>query len=446
MVEDSAIIILGASGDLAQRKLMPALRTLYEQNQISGECLIVGSGRTPFSDDEFRDRFKLPPECTVRLFYHQHIAGLKKFLDGKGQFRQIIIFFSLPPGTYLDSAIAVHNEGFRENVRLIIEKPFGRDHSSARELNRKLEELFGEESIFRIDHYLAKEVVQNILVFRFANNLFYPVWNSRHIESIQINALEEIGVVERGRYFDEVGIVKDMVQNHLLQLLLLLTMEAPITLKPEDIRTQKINLLKSLQFEECATGQYSGYRRESGIPPDSTTETFAELRATINNFRWTGMPIHIRVGKALHRSGTEIGVRFHPVPKLLFNETGQLKPNQIIFKVQPEAGILLDLSSKKPGSDMLITETSMEFCYRKSFDGEIPEAYQKLLLDALKGDHTLFVSAEETELAWNKIESLRLPDQPFSYEPGSRPPAVLPVSWIEFDKYISACADVGRGF
>lgn len=440
MIQDTAIIILGASGNLAERKLMPALNTLFKQNQIGENCVIVGSGRTPFTDEEFRNHFGLTGDFCNRLHYHQYLKGLRNFLDGMGNFRQTIIFFSLPPGAYLQTALELHDEGFKDSIRLIIEKPFGKDHASARELNRKLGELFGEESIFRIDHYLAKEVVQNILVFRFANNLFYPVWNSRYIESIQINALEEIGVIERGRYFDQAGIIKDMVQNHLLQLLLLLTMEAPNSLKPDDIKAQKINLLKTLEFQSGVTYQYEGYRTESNILPDSNTETFAEVRAEINNFRWTGMPIYIRVGKAVNRSGTEIGVRFHPVPKLLFNETGQVKPNQIIFKVQPEAGILLDLSTKKPGGDMIITETNMEFCYRKSFDGEIPEAYQKLLLDALKGDHTLFVSAEETELAWQKMETLSVPESPLPYKRGTLPPSRFPVNWIEFGKYVNACA------
>ncbi|GAH60149.1 unnamed protein product, partial [marine sediment metagenome] len=256
---------------------------------------------------------------------------------------------ALPPLVYAATAEELSREGFGEESILIIEKPYGNDYNSANKLNAEIKSFFDESQIFRIDHYLAKEAVQNILVFRFANSLFYPVWNSRYIESIQINAFESIGVERRGAYFDKVGIIRDMVQNHLMQLLSLITMEAPVSLEAEDIRVQKINLLKAVSFLESYRDQYNGYRDEKGVADGSTTETYAELKLSINNFRWIGMPVYIRVGKALNRRGTEIGIRFNPLPRLLFNEKGDIPPNIIIFKIQPAEGIILGCFKQIPG-------------------------------------------------------------------------------------------------
>jgi glucose-6-phosphate 1-dehydrogenase len=439
-IQNTALIILGASGDLSKKKLIPALFSLHAAGHIATTCRIIGSGRKEFTQEAFRAFHNLSGDFASAVFYHQGLAGLQEFLDTLGQFGKYMFFFALPPETYAATAQAVREAGFKDKTFLIIEKPFGRDYESAKILNEKLHQYFDEEFIFRIDHYLAKEAVQNILVFRFANSLFYPIWNSRYIESIQINAIENFGVASRSQYFDSSGIIRDMVQNHLLQLLSLIGMEAPVTLSPEDVRSQKINFLKSLELVDFRRYQYSGYSDETGIPKDSDTETFAELKFIAHNFRWEGTPIYIRTGKSVHRSGMEIGLRFRGLPKLLFNEKGDLKPNEIIFKIQPQAGIIVDLASKIPGSEFAITGTNMQFCYVKSFKQEVPEAYQKLLLDALKNDHTLFVSAEETEIAWSKIApSLKTKIRAAAYEPGQLPESLLYQNWIDFDKYRDAC-------
>ena len=439
-MQDAAIVIVGASGDLARRKLIPALHALHRKGNLGQTPVIVGVGRTPFSDAEFRDRFVLGADFSDRLFYHQYIAGLRQYLAGKGDFRRIVFFLAQPPEAYIATACELKKEGFGPESSLILEKPFGYDLSSARRLNRELAACISDAKIFRIDHYLAKEAVQNILVFRFANALFDPVWNSRYIESIHISALEDIGIIDRGAYFDRAGILRDMVQNHLFQLLCLLTMEPPASLAPEDICLQKVSLLRAMAAEECFRWQYKGYRNEKSVAPDSTTETYAELRLSVNNFRWIGTPIYIRTGKAMSRRGTEIGIRFRNLPGLLFNEKGDLAPNRIIFKIQPAEGIILDLSSKVPGTDSAIAGTHMNFCYRDSFDAEIPDAYQRLLRDAIQGDRTLFVSAEETEAAWKVLNDVLDKGEVGFYDKGTIPGNGVKVDWIDFEKYGPICA------
>ncbi len=432
---NSAIIILGASGDLARRKLIPALARLDEQGEIDDSSIIIGSGRTEFTDEEFRDRFELTSDLAMKVFYHRGISGLKDFIAQKGVFDRIIVFMALPPSIYAARAEELAQEGFGKETNLIIEKPFGYNFESSRKMNREISRHFDENQIYRIDHYLAKEAVQNILVFRFANSLFYRVWNSGYIDSIQINAFEEIGVEERGAYFDGAGIIRDMVQNHLMQLLCLLTMESPVFINADEILNQKMNILKAITITDCCRCQYKGYREEHGVAPDSTTETYAEMKLYIKNFRWNGMPVHIRIGKALNRKGTEIGIIFKRLPKILFNEKGEVEPNKIIFKIQPTEGIIIDVSSKIPGNEVRITNTRMKFYYRDSFDAEIPEAYQKLLLDALKCDRTLFVSAEEAEISWQKFDGFLDKGELGFYERGTVPPSCLGVDWLDFDQY-----------
>ncbi|MBN2532380.1 MAG: glucose-6-phosphate dehydrogenase (NADP(+)) [Spirochaetales bacterium] len=438
-IPGSAIVILGASGDLAKRKLIPALAVIFEQENLFDSSVIIGSGRTDFNDHDFRGKFDVHGKVKDILFYHKGISGLKRYIEQKGNFSRVIFFFALPPSVYSDTAKQLFEEGFRDEARLIIEKPFGYDYESAKTINHELHEYFHESQLFRIDHYLAKEAIQNILVFRFANSIFYPVWNSRYIKEIQINASEKIGVEERGSYFDRAGIIRDMVQNHLMQLLCLLTMEAPVSLDAEDIRIQKLNVLKVLSITDCMRYQYKGYREEPGIAPDSPTETYAELVLSINNFRWYNMPVYIRAGKALNRKGTEICILFKSLPRLLFNKSGGIKPNRIVFKIQPSEGIILDLSGKIPGSDFFISETKMKFCYHDVFGDVMQEAYQKLLLDALLGDRTLFVSAEETELSWEKIGQVLDSGSIEYYEKGTMPATHPLTDWIDFEDYETAC-------
>lgn len=435
----SAIIIIGASGDLAGRKLIPALDALFVQGKICSSCVVVGTGRSQFSDQQFRDRFNVSEEFKERLFYHQYVNGLKHYLKSKGHFSRLIFFLSQPPSAYIQTARDLVSESFGSEASIIIEKPFGYDFRSAHELDNELASCFSESQIYRIDHYLAKEPVQNILFFRFANTAFIPAWNNHYIESIQINALEKIGIVERGAYFDKAGIIRDMVQNHLLQLLCLLTMETPSTLNPEDIGQQKISIMKSMRVTECHRYQYEGYHDEQGVDSMSSTETFAELKLEINNLRWAGTPVYIRCGKAVHRNGTEIGITFRTLPRVLFNENGDIGPNRIIFKIQPSEAIILDLMSKVPGVGQKITDTQMNFCYRDSFKNEIPEAYQRLLYDALRGDHTLFVSAAETETAWKIFDDVIDKGKVGFYNKGQLPQSKMNVSWIDFDKYVPFC-------
>ncbi|MBN1308939.1 MAG: hypothetical protein JXA18_13535, partial [Chitinispirillaceae bacterium] len=263
----TAIVIAGASGDLAKRKLVPALDVLFQQGKLAAVPLVVGTGRTAFTDEQFRGRFTVSAPFARRLFYHRRMRGLRRFIDAHGKFERVVFFLSLPPSAYVETAREISAEGFGKEAAVIIEKPFGFDAASARKLNSELVRYFDESQIFRIDHYLAKEAVQNMLVFRFANSLFYPVWNSHYVESIQISALEEGGIVERGAYFDRAGIIRDMVQNHLLQLLCLLTMEAPLTLRSDDICCRKIDVLRALRIETCHRFQYAGYRSEQGVDP-----------------------------------------------------------------------------------------------------------------------------------------------------------------------------------
>lgn len=435
---ESAIVILGASGDLARRKLIPALDSLLQEDRISANCVIVGSGRKDFSDEEFRAHVGASETIAPLLRYHTGLVGLRHFLSEIADFKTIIVFFSLPPSVYADTAAALRADGFGEETRIIVEKPFGYDRKSAEELNRRLSEQFSEDRIYRIDHYLAKEAVQNILIFRFANSLFYPVWNAGYIESIQIEAAEELGVESRGAYFDGAGVIRDMVQNHLIQMLALLTMEAPVSLDPEDIRTQKINILKTLEVLRYRRGQYEGYREEDTVNPESTTETFVELEMRIRNFRWEGVPIYIHTGKALGQKGTRIGIRFKKLPRLLYNATGDLdeNPNHIIFHIQPTTGIVIDHAVKVPGTDRDIAQSRLDFSLSEAFGTALSaDAYQRLLMDALAGDRTLYVSAEETELAWGVLDDVLDNGDLFLYRRGLMPDSPLGIDWIDFEAY-----------
>ncbi len=437
-INESAIVILGASGDLSRRKLIPALDSLLQSGGIDSGCVIVGSGRKVLTDEEFRGHVGASEAIAPLLRYHAGVEGLRSFLSELGDFKTIIVFFSLPPKVYAETAAALRAEGFGDETRIIVEKPFGYDKDSARTLNRKLSEQFPEERIYRIDHYLAKEAVQNILIFRFANSLFYPVWNAGYIESIQIEAAEELGVESRGAYFDGAGVIRDMVQNHLMQMLALLTMEAPVSLDPEDIRSQKVNILKALEVVRYKRGQYEGYRNENTVDPDSTTETYAELELRVRNFRWEGMPIYVRTGKALGQKGTRIGIRFKKLPHLLYNSGGELddNPNHIIFHIQPTTGIIIDHAVKVPGTDRDITQSRLDFSLSDTFGPALADdAYQRLLMDALAGDRTLYVSAAETELAWEVLDEVLDNGDLFLYRRGKMPESPLGINWVKFGEY-----------
>ncbi len=436
----SAIVVIGASGDLAHRKILPALHVLYRQRSITADSIVIGTGRSEYSDEAFREQFTtFEPAFLEHLFYHTGLDGLHSYINSVGTFERIVFFMALPPKVYTKTIAALHQEGFGEEAVFVVEKPFGYDVSSAKLLNSELAQYYPEEQIYRIDHYLAKEAVQNILVFRFANAIFEPLWNSNYVESIQINAYEDIGLEGRGAYYDGAGVIRDMIQNHLTQLLALITMDPPLSLSAEDIVAKKQEVLRLLKVEESCRFQYEGYREVPNVAADSNTETFAQLKLSLNNFRWNGVPIYIRAGKHMNRKGTEIGVRFKSLPPLLYREIGELKDNTIIFKIQPAAGIVIDIASKIPGSDMHLTTTNFNFCYRDNFSGEIPEAYQKLLLDAINADRTLFVTAAETELSWNIYESILDSGDLSLYRKGVPPKPCAGVNWIDFDSYAHLC-------
>ncbi len=437
----TAIIILGASGDLAARKLIPALDQLFVRENIRNDALIIGSGRSPLSNEDFRAKSKCCPEFQYIMFYYQGLDGIRSFMLEKGDFERVVIFMALPPHAYAATSAKLAEEGFGDEVILVVEKPFGYDFDTAVELNRGLTSNFNESQIFRIDHYLAKEAVQNILVFRFANMLFDPVWNNNYIESIQVNCFEELGVEGRAAYFDTAGIVRDMVQNHLIQLLALLTMESPVSLDAGHIRHQKLNVLQQLEVVDWCRHQCDEYRGSEGIAADSNTETFASIELQVKNARWHGVPIHVRAGKYMNRKGTEIGVKFKKLPPILYNEDNSVAENRIIFKIQPAEGIIIDLSSKVPGSENKLTGTTMKFCYSDHFgNSEIPEAYTKLLLDAIRADKTLFVSAEESELSWEKFDAvINDKSEPKLHKRGEIPEASCDTDWIDFEMYGAIC-------
>ena len=442
----TAIIILGASGDLAERKLLPALDQLYTQGHLALDEVIIGSGRSALTNDAFRAKSDCCPEFKALLFYHQGLAGLRANVDAKGTFERIVIFMALPPHAYEKTAKALYEEGFRDEVILVVEKPFGYDLTTSKKLNKELHRYYKESQIFRIDHYLAKEAVQNILVFRFANALFEPIWNNHYIEEIQVSAYEELSVENRGAYFDNSGIIRDMIQNHLIQLLAILTMESPTSLSAANIQHQKLNVLQQMKVEHWFRAQCDEYREEPGVANDSNTETYGAINLSINNSRWYGVPIKIRAGKYLNRKGTEIGVKFKKLPPILFNESGNLSENKIIFKIQPAEGIIIDIASKIPGSGE-IKNTTMNFCYRDHFNEKIPEAYTKLLLDAINADKTLFVSAEESEISWEKFDAcLKDTSPPHTfYKRGEQPDMsceqedCFEADWIKFEEYGNVC-------
>ncbi|MCF7791907.1 MAG: glucose-6-phosphate dehydrogenase [Victivallales bacterium] len=440
-IKSSAIVILGATGDLARRKLIPALVQLYEIGEIDSSCILIGSGRKNIDDGNFRKKFEIKNELSQIFYYHQGIKGLKKYIASKGEFNRIIIFLALPPQVYKNTIAEIYKEGFRDEAGIVIEKPFGHDYNSAKKLNKYINRFYDDSQVYRIDHYLGKEPVQNILVFRFANFLFSNIWSKHYIDSIQINGFEKIGVKDRGAYFDNAGIIRDMVQNHLVQLLCLLTMDTPVSLDPEEIRIQKMNILKTLKVVSCQRFQYEGYIDESDIKEGSQTETFADIELKIDNHRWYGVPIYIRTGKALARKGTEIGVTFKSLPKILYNSEGKVNPNRIVFKIQPSEGISVDLANKVPGNKIQIDNTNMSFRYKDSFTEDIPDAYQKLLFDILHRDKTLFVSGKETELSWKVFDSILDNGDVKKYKKGTVPCPRFCEEWIDFESYRSICQE-----
>jgi glucose-6-phosphate 1-dehydrogenase len=424
------IIIFGASGDLTQRKLVPALFRLWQQDRLPQGTRVVGVARSRLSDEQFRD--KVAPEggapdgwrdfARILSYVPGDAAtagGLEALRDwlrkaeGSGGGDRLY-YLAVAPQLYGpiaaglgEAGMAAEDGGWR---RLVIEKPFGTDLASARELHRLLHQHFREDQIYRIDHYMGKETVQNLLVFRFANTLFEPLWNRTYIDHVQITVGEQVAVGSRGPYYDRSGVLRDMFQNHLLQVMTLVAMEAPARFEAGPFRNEKIKLLDAVKVptpEEAAddivTGQYEGYHSEEGVRPDSRTPTYAAVRLWIDNWRWQGVPFFLRSGKALASRSSEVVVQFRCPPHLMFPlpPGAELQCNRLALCIQPDEGIHLNFQSKLPGQGMVLRPADLEFHYRQLYGAApLPEAYERLLLDAINGDATLFIRSDNIERCW----------------------------------------------
>ncbi len=440
------MVIFGAFGDLTRRKLIPSIYRLDQEEMLPPAFCILGSGRRAANDDVFRaemrnacEEFAGPLDAEIwarfetRLFfiagdltdlgaYQKLSAKLTELDQVRGTHGNRLFYLAIPPSLILSVAQSLHAAGLSRSAgwtRIIVEKPFGRDLESARALNAGLHALFSDEQVYRIDHYLGKETVQNLLVLRFANGMFEPVWNRRYVEQVQITAAESVGVEHRAGYYEGAGALRDMVQNHLMQLLTLTAMEPPVALDAESVRVEKVKVLRSIQpltgsaIDRCVVrGQYGpgvidgervvGYRQEPRVDPHSATETFVALRFQVDSWRWAGVPFYLRTGKRLAKRWTEIAVQFKQPPLALFGgaEHAQLAPNLLSIRIQPDEGISLEFAAKTPGPGRDVRPVDMDFRYATSFGMASYSAYERLLLDAMLGDATLFARREGVELAW----------------------------------------------
>lgn len=452
--EPFTLVIFGAAGDLAHRKLFPALYNLMVDDWLPEGCRIIGVARHPYDTDQFRrevsqaiaDFSRRSPDHKVldRLVANtsyltadfndgQQYQALKTILSDSGDPypANYLFYLATPPSAYPVIAKHLGEVGLSHPinpdhwVRIIVEKPFGRDLDSAVELNTELHQVFDESQIYRIDHYLGKETVQNILVFRFANGIFEPLWTRQYIDNVQITVAESLGVAGRGSYYDNAGALRDMVQNHMLQLVSLIAMEPPVAYEPDAVRDEKVKVLRSIrpfttrdvadytvraQYEAGELGgeRVLGYLDEPDIASDSRTESFVALRLLIDNWRWAGVPFYLRTGKRLAKRATEIAIQFKTAPHRFFQdtETPALAPNLLTIKIQPDEGISLRFGAKVPGPQIQVRTVNMEFLYGTSFAGTPPEAYERLLLDAMTGDSTLFTRKDEVESAWALVSSI----------------------------------------
>lgn len=474
MPQPCTVVIFGATGDLTHRKLIPALYNLAADGDLPAALSVVGFARRDKSDEQFRQeleeaarkhsrqgvRDELWKSFAERIFYHRSEFGddegykrlaerLRQIDSERGTQGNRLFYLSVAPGEFEGILCKLKEFGLNEAAegswaRVIVEKPFGTDLASAHELNTIVSETFHEQDTFRIDHFLGKETAQNIMVLRFANGIFEPLWNHRYIDHVQITASETLGVEGRGPYYEGSGALRDMVQNHLLQLLCLVAMEPPTDLSADSVRDEKVKVVRSLRpltdagvAENVVRGQYAegsvngktvpGYRSEERVNPKSETETFVALRANVDNWRWEGVPFYIRVGKRLPKGGTEIAVQFKNVPAVLFNKAdANIGANVLIIRIQPDEGISLRMQAKIPGAALRIEPVKMDFHYGTSFGKASPEAYERLLLDAMSGDATLFARRDEVEQAWKWIDVIEdawhkadKPPELFEYPAGS---------------------------
>ncbi|WBU38600.1 glucose-6-phosphate dehydrogenase [Homoserinibacter sp. YIM 151385] len=471
----SALVIFGVTGDLSRKKLMPAVYDLANRGLLPPGFALVGFARRDWADEDFeqvvhdavKQYARTPFDEEVWRQLAQGIRFVQGTFDDAAAFEQLkstlegldrdrgtmgnhAFYLSIPPKSFPEVTEQLRRSGLAEQrdgtwSRVVIEKPFGSDLETARELNAVVESVFPADSVFRIDHYLGKETVQNILALRFANQLYEPLWNANHVDHVQITMAEDIGVGGRGGYYDGIGAARDVIQNHLLQLLALTAMEEPVSFDAADLRAEKEKVLSAVRLPAdlsaaTARGQYSGgwqggekvlgFLEEDGMNPDSQSETYAAMRLDIGTRRWAGVPFYLRAGKRLGRRVTEIAVVFKRAPQYLFadSQTSALGENALVIRVQPDEGVTIRFGSKVPGATMQVRDVTMDFGYGHAFTEASPEAYERLILDVLLGDPPLFPRHEEVELSWKILDPIEehwasLDEQPEQYRPGTWGPA-----------------------
>ena len=463
------LVIFGVTGDLTHRKLIPALYNLAREGDLPERFAVIGTSTSVTSAAEFRaqlqesvskfsrtkpideavwSRFSGRIEtCVADVNAPDDYTKLCKVIEEverrEGLSGNRLYYLAVPPGVFpvilrnLRAAGLLHPVGASRWSRVVIEKPFGRDLASAHELNRTVAELLDESQIFRSDHYLGKETVQNILVFRFGNSIFEPIWNRNHVDYVEITAAESIGIEGRGAFYEATGVVRDIIQNHLLQVMSLVTMEVPASFSADDIRDEKSQVLRSVRnldlndvANHCVRGQYRGYREEDGVAPDSQTATFAAMRFMIDSWRWQGVPFYLRAGKKLAERLTEVNIHFRAVPLVLFKEEAAgsvLQPAVLTLRIQPHEGISLRFVAKVPGEAINVGNVLMTMNYADAFKRPISEAYERLLLDCMRGDATLFNRRDSVDRAWELIQPVlqiwEATPGVHLYEPGSGGPA-----------------------